>query len=54
MSLDMDDGFGAFLKKIRKLNLFIVAFDVQDLIMKKYQKKGYSREQIYAMMLGDL
>ncbi len=54
MSFDMDDSFGAFLKKIRKHNLFIVAFDVQELILKKYQEKGYSEEQIYSMRLGDL
>ena len=54
MSFTLDDSFGTFLEKIRKHDLFIVAFDVQELILKKYQEKGISEEQIYSMKLGDL
>ncbi len=54
MSFDLEDSFGTFLKKLRKHNLFVTAFDIQEDIIGIYGKKGLSREQVFELRLGDI
>jgi hypothetical protein len=42
MSFDLEDSFGNFLKKVRKHNLFVFAFDIEEHITNKF--KGLTRE----------
>ncbi len=52
MSINMEDSFGTFLKKIRKHNLFVYAFDIAEHITNEHQ--DLSREQILDLRLGDI
>ena len=36
---DLEDTFGVFLEKARKNMFFLYAFNVEEFIMEKYQKK---------------
>ena len=54
MSFNLEDSFGTFLKKLRKHNLFVTAFDIQEVIIGKYERKGLTREQIFELRLGDI
>ena len=40
-----------FLQKSIRLNLVLYAENVEDFLLKKYLKEGYSKEQIYNMKL---
>jgi hypothetical protein len=52
MSFIMDDSFGTFLKKVRKHNLFVFAFDIDEHITNKH--KDLTQQQIYDLRLGDI
>ena len=54
MSFSLEDSFGTFMKKLRGHNLFITAFDIQEDIIRVYEKKGLSREQVFELKLGDI
>jgi hypothetical protein len=53
MLIDLNISFEEFLKQARKHNMFYYAFNIEDLIMEKYQSKGYNREQIFKTRLKE-
>jgi hypothetical protein len=53
MSIDLSISFEKYLRQTRKHNMFYYAFNIEDLIMENYQKKGLSREQIFKMQLKE-
>ena len=54
MSVTLDDSIKVFLQKSIRLNLVLYAENVEEFLLKKYLKEGYSKEQIYNMKLKDV
>ena len=51
MSVTFDDSIKVFLQKSIRLNLILYAENVEEFLLKKYLKEGYSKEQILNMKL---
>ena len=51
MSVSLDDSIKVFLQKSIRLNLILYAENVEEFLLKKYLKEGYTKEQIYNMKL---
>ena len=51
MSVTLDDSIKVFLQKSIRVNLVLYAENVEEFLLKKYLKEGYSKEQIYKMKL---
>ena len=51
MSVTFDDSIKVFLQKSIRVNLILYAENVEEFLLKKYLKKGYSKEQILNMKL---
>ncbi|MBK5133742.1 hypothetical protein JJE00_04850 [Candidatus Bathyarchaeota archaeon] len=54
MSVTFDDSIKVFLQKSIRLNLVLYAENVEEFLLKKYLREGYSKEQILNMKLRDV
>ena len=51
MSVTLNDSIKVFLQKSVRLNLVLYAENVEEFLLKKYLKEGYSKGQIFNMKL---
>ena len=51
MSVSFEDSIKVFLQKSIRVNLVLYAENVEEFLLKKYLKEGYTKEQILNMKL---